>query len=633
MPLVLEMSLIFGLVVRYFAANLEVNMEDRVEVFRGETAQITCMFTSSEGIGGLIIKMFYEKRSGEKQQIYFQDSTMKEVQRGTPFSDRISVNGTGATRQLVLTIRDVQLEDQVEFICLIEGLTEGVGEGRTRLKVFDPPTIESDQKVISIDENNPSKIGTCEVKNGFPEPNITWYRNDIPLRADQDVVKIVPSITTESSGLFSVTSELFMKVVKADKDDEFYCEVTYFLPGETRMTETNRINITVHYPPTAVSVWVESPKGKIKEGDLVELHCQGNGNSPFEITITHENVGVVMLKNVTRLDSGVYKCVYADMSYFEEITANTTVFVNYLDPAVVKPAAATVVSQGDELRATCNALSSLQTDTVWLKNGEMVSKGHSLILSGATYDMAGMYECLVTVPEIEGMETRGTLLLNVQGRPEIRERDNTEIEENFESTVNLSCNVIGVPAPSITWTTSDGKVLEATSQRETEEGVQSMLSLKVTSDITAFCNASNNFGTDAVTFNIKTSEFLPLLAFPVFALCVYVSVYPHPLSLPLSSPTPQPTPLLTPPTKVRPESLWGSGVIIAVIVICILLLAILGSVLYFLYKKGKICGRSGKQDFTKEKSNKDNIVVEMKSDSTEDTVLLGVNGEKQPPSD
>lgn len=40
----------------------------------------------------------------------------------------------------------------------------------------------------------------------------------------------------------------------------------------------------------------------------------------------------------------------------------------------------------------------------------------------------------------------------------------------------------------------------------------------------------------------------------------------------------------------------GNGVIIAVIIICILLLAILGSVLYFLYKKGKICGRSGKQD-------------------------------------
>lgn len=36
---------------------------------------------------------------------------------------------------------------------------------------------------------------------------------------------------------------------------------------------------------------------------------------------------------------------------------------------------------------------------------------------------------------------------------------------------------------------------------------------------------------------------------------------------------------------------------------------------------------------TKENSNKDNIVVEMKSDNTEEAVLLGVNGEKQPLSD
>lgn len=60
------------------------------------------------------------------------------------------------------------------------------------------------------------------------------------------VVKIVPSITSESSGLYSVKSDLSMKVVKADKDDQFYCEVTYFVPGGTRMTETNRINITVY---------------------------------------------------------------------------------------------------------------------------------------------------------------------------------------------------------------------------------------------------------------------------------------------------------------------------------------------------------------------------------------------------
>ncbi|CAB1316527.1 unnamed protein product [Coregonus sp. 'balchen'] len=79
----------------------------------------------------------------------------------------------------------------------------------------------------------------------------------------------------------------------------------------------------------------------------------------------------------------------------------------------------------------------------------------------------------------------------------------------------------------------------------------------------------------------------------------------------------------------------GNGVIIVVIIICILLLAILGSVLYFLHKKGKIpCGRSGKQEITKENPNKDGIVVEMKTDTkTEEAVLLkGVNGDKNGPS-
>lgn len=34
-------------------------MEDRVEVLKGYTAQITCMFKSSEGIGGMTIQWFY----------------------------------------------------------------------------------------------------------------------------------------------------------------------------------------------------------------------------------------------------------------------------------------------------------------------------------------------------------------------------------------------------------------------------------------------------------------------------------------------------------------------------------------------------------------------------------------------
>ncbi|KAG7278181.1 hypothetical protein CRUP_002141, partial [Coryphaenoides rupestris] len=79
----------------------------------------------------------------------------------------------------------------------------------------------------------------------------------------------------------------------------------------------------------------------------------------------------------------------------------------------------------------------------------------------------------------------------------------------------------------------------------------------------------------------------------------------------------------------------GSGVVIVVIILALLLLAVLGSLIYFLHKKGKIpCGRSGKQEITKEMLSKDDIVVELQAEpKTEQAVLLkGVNGGQKTPA-
>lgn len=78
-------------------------------------------------------------RKAKLQKIYEQDSSIKHVESGTPFTERISVNGTGATGQVVLTINDVRLEDEVEFVCLVRILMEGIGQGQTHLKVFGRP--------------------------------------------------------------------------------------------------------------------------------------------------------------------------------------------------------------------------------------------------------------------------------------------------------------------------------------------------------------------------------------------------------------------------------------------------------------------------------------------------------------
>ncbi|KAM4742948.1 melanoma cell adhesion molecule b isoform 2-T2 [Anableps anableps] len=587
-------------------AYVEVNMEDKVEAVLGDPAQIACIFTSGEGTGGsggMVIKWYYVKSSGNSQLIYDQDTLQKTVQKNTPYTDRITVNNTGTTGQVVLTISDVKLSDEVDFICHVQIIGEGTGEGRTKLRVFkapDYPTIEGMENGISVNDEA-KKIASCKVKNGYPKPEVTWYKDNTPLRTTPDVLNFEYRTTTGSSGLYSVESDLIMKVKKEDKDAVFYCEIRFFVPGAEKMFETNRINITVYYPPTAAKMWVESPKNKIKEDDTVELHCASNGNNPAqEFTIKTPNrspssAKIMVMKNVSRLDSGVYECIVLETENFGEFSANTTVFVNYLDDAIIEPKGTVLMEQNKELKASCNALASLNTKTTWLKNGKEVAKGHHLSLEDLTYDSAGTYVCVVTVPEIPEMQTSASLQVHVQGPPKILEKYFNE-KETTEKELELTCHVRGHPTPQITWTTSEGKVISSASQTKTEVGAKSVVKVVVTSNMTIFCNSSNDFGTDSVMYNIKI----------------------------IKAETSKPQ------EKVQTGS---NGVIIAVIIICILLLAILGSVLYFLYKKGKICNRSGKKDFTKEKSGKDKIVVEMKSDNTEEAILLGVNGEKQLPSD
>ncbi|ETE68435.1 Cell surface glycoprotein MUC18, partial [Ophiophagus hannah] len=87
-------------------------------------------------------------------------------------------------------------------------------------------------------------------------------------------------------------------------------------------------------------------------------------------------------------------------------------------------------------------------------------------------------------------------------------------------------------------------------------------------------------------------------------------------------------------TETRAQE--SKGVIIVAVIVFLLVFAVLGAVLYFLHKKGKLaCGRSGKQEITRPEAHKDEIVVEVKSDKLpeEAGLLQGANGEKRSPGD
>ncbi|KAI5608367.1 cell surface glycoprotein MUC18, partial [Silurus asotus] len=604
-------------------AQVFLNMEDVVEVYKGDSAVIRCQYSFAQNPSVVMVQWFVRGPGGRRIRISYSDLTMQKVDHNTTYTDRISIAGdmTGEN----LTIVDARLSDEREFFCQVNGLAAGNGEGRTHLKVFNPPEtpmIEAVRSGVSVTSPLPSKIASCETRGGFPKPNITWYRNHEPLYPQIGQVNVVTLVAKGPSGLYTVESELHYTVAREDSDSVFSCEVSYYVPGAIRTAESREVNITVHYPTVKVDMWMESPMGPVKEGDTVEIRCRGDGNPLPTITFSREqemDVGleaegnVLVLKDVTRRDSGLYHCLSLDLdSVDSDVGASLELSVNYLDPAVVVPKDSEIMLKGESLTATCNALSSLETATIWFKDGALLRRGHVLQLQDATFDTAGRYDCEVTVPSIPGLHTSGSVHIIVQGSPELKDVEReVALMERVGKWLNLTCEARGIPRPIITWNVTGSPVRHTQTQTHTHTHTNtnsthstiicySILTLKVTMDTVAACSATNVMGAETRNYTIT--------------------------SIPIVTPT------------ARNTAVDNRGVMIVVVIISLLLLAILGSVLYFLYKKGKLpCGRSGKQEISKETTNKDSIVVEMKADKTEKTeksgLLTGVNGNNKPQSD
>ncbi|XP_078195811.1 cell surface glycoprotein MUC18 isoform X1 [Callithrix jacchus] len=601
-----------------------------VEVEVGSTALLKCSLFQSQGNFSHVDWFSVHK---EKRVLIFRVRQGQGQSEPGEYQHRLSLQDRGAT----LALTQVTPHDERIFLC--QGKRPRSQEHRIQLRVYkapEEPNIQANALGIPVNSKEPSEVATCVGRNGYPIPQVIWYKNGRPLKEEKNRVHIQSSQTVESSGLYTLQSILKAQLVKEDKDAQFYCELNYRLPSGNHMKESREVTVPVFYPTE--KVWLEvEPVGMLKEGDRVEIRCLADGNPPPHFSISKQNLstreaeeettvdnGVLVLEPARKEHSGLYECQGLDLDTMISLPSEAQeLLVNYVSDVQVSPADPER-QEGSSLTLTCEAESSQALEFQWLREetGQVLERGSVLRLHNLKREAGGGYRCMASVPSIPGLNRTQLVNVAIFGPPWMAFKERKLwVKENM--VLNLSCEASGHPRPTISWNVNG----TASEQDQDPQRVLSTLNVLVTPELLKTgveCTASNDLGKNTSVLFLELVNLTTLTP---------DSNTTTGLSTSTASPHTKANSTSTERKLPEPES---QGVVIVAVIVCILVLAVLGAILYFLYKKGKLpCGRSGKQEITLPPSRKSEFVVEVKSDKLPEEMglLQGSSGDKRAPGD
>ncbi|CAM4700483.1 unnamed protein product [Leuciscus chuanchicus] len=572
-------------------ASVTVTVTPVVEVIKGETAIMPCSYVVSKPTSNVVVQWYIEVADARKQ-IAYKFPQGFGVDAGTPLTERLNMG-----EDLSLSISPVMVDDARSFYCQVTAGPFGVSEAKTEVKVFfapEKPVITDNNQAITVshDTTSSSVVGKCTSRNAYPHPRIIWFKDDNPLpdeKSQKEKTYMILSSVKEASGLFTITSTLYMQPVKADAKSVFHCTVEYVMPENKTLHEnSDKFNLSLLYSTENVYFKVKN-RGPIKEGDDVEMVCETDGNPQPEFEFAKiqgsqlkGQQGTLYMKSVTRNDSGIYQCEAQDFDALEDVELIKTLRLNvhYIDPVEVTPESPLIVSKGETVELQCKTKSSDAYTLHWMKDSKMLLNSGALTIRDVTLAHAGVYICVGAVPSVPGLQKQANVTLNVRGEPEIDDSRNGTVAKVGEM-VTLNCSALGYPSPQFIWTPSGKESVTVVGNR-----VISTVTLEATATVLengVMCEAYNEHGKKGRNFEVSLKSAVPVNGQDSNA------------------------------ANRAEKQQGGSSAVVIAVVVCVLLLLILVALLFFLSKKGKLsCGKKDKKDVASEEVKGD-IVVEMKS--------------------
>ncbi|KAK3531541.1 hypothetical protein QTP70_024926 [Hemibagrus guttatus] len=423
----------------------------------GETVEVPCNKGDIRVEDIVIAKWKYTKDGSNV------DLLTKSQTQNASFSQIAEYQGRLVlTKDLNLQISQAKMTDQRTFTCMVVAGSDILEfpVDVTIEKAPSPPVITNQAKVIEL--NKLTMLAECASKDANPAADVAWLKDDVPLVADGKVIIITPNVQKDKdTGLSTTSSKLEYAASKADMNSKFICAVKHKSLSSALVSAP--MTFVVHYPSETVDLRVVSAL-PIKEGDSVTLKCAADGNPPptsynFYIKgkkMTTENSDNYTFPNVTRADSGEYKCSLVD----DEAKADSASFtVMYLDLTnVTKGNIVKRLSESFEPTLVFSA--SERPQVSWTKNNLKLSSNPS-------------------APIITTLTKRAS-----------------------NGGKLLSCKAEGSPKPTVQWSINGTNASESSFVNGI---ITYNLTVIPTGNLTINCTVSNELGTHMKSIDISTS--------------------------------------------------------------------------------------------------------------------------------
>ncbi|KAM6110387.1 LOW QUALITY PROTEIN: hemicentin-2 [Pterocles gutturalis] len=349
---------------------------------------------------------------------------------------------------------------------------------------------------------------------GQPTPHISWLKDGQPLGVQP------PS----HSRMFWDGSSLLLEGLRAADAGAYTCLARNNAGEDARLHTLSVLAPSPPLFPRPVPPTIErgTDDSEVVRGVLsaaVTLECQARGSPPLHVSWLKDGLPLRLSPRVTLLsaghvlrispaqvsDAGLYTCIVSSRA---GVADRSFVLQIRVPPVLESPESSEeqMVTKGSNVTFACEATGSPAPMVTWWKDGEPLGQQSdrapgspwlSLVAVGPAD--AGVYSCLAS-NEVGEASKAFHLLVTEPPRVEAASHP-TEMSIAVGTPLELTCVVMGVPVPTVTWE-KDGQLLAGPWLPLGNESTLHIESTKVADGGLYTCLAASPAGEDSGSFHV-----------------------------------------------------------------------------------------------------------------------------------